>query len=251
MSTFAESFFIMLAEKDIQGLKQLNLKALFFDMDGVLFNSMPHHAKAWVYAFQTIGIDFNEYEAYMREGMTGSGTINELYNKTFGRNATEEECKNLYKTKSEYFDSLGIANPIVDVDKILNYAKEVGLDIYIVTGSGQKSLLTKLNHTFPNIFSSEKMVTAYDVKKGKPDPEPYLMALKKGGFNKNEAIVIENAPLGVLSGHSAGIFTIAVNTGILKDEELTSRGCDLLYHNMTEFLQDLPQIVKLSQTSEK
>ena len=93
------------------------------------------------------------------------------------------------------------------------------------------------------------MVTAYDVKKGKPDPEPYLMALKKGGFNKNEAIVIENAPLGVQSGHSAGIFTIAVNTGILKDEELNSRGCDLLYHNMKELLQDLPLIVKHSQSS--
>ena len=71
----------MLAEKDILILKQLNLKAFFFDMDGVLFDSMPHHAKAWVYALKTIGIDFNEYEAYMREGMTGSGTINELFNR--------------------------------------------------------------------------------------------------------------------------------------------------------------------------
>ena len=93
------------------------------------------------------------------------------------------------------------------------------------------------------------MITAYDVKKGKPDPEPYLMALKKGGFKNNEAIVIENAPLGIQAGHNAGIFTIAVNTGILKDEELTSRGCDLLYHNMNDFLQDLPFIIKNSQTT--
>ena len=239
----------MLVKKDIQGLEKLNLKALFFDMDGVLFNSMPHHAKAWIYAFKSIGIEFNEYEAYMREGMTGSGTINELFNKTYGRNASQDECDKLYKTKSEYFDQLGIASPIEDVDKVLNFAKNAGLDIYIVTGSGQKSLLTKLDHSFPNIFSSDKMITAYDVKKGKPDPEPYLMALKKGRFNKNEAIVIENAPLGVQSGHGAGIFTIAVNTDILKDEELTSRGCDLLYHNMKELLQDLPLIVKHSQSS--
>ena len=241
----------MLAEKDILILKQLNLKAFFFDMDGVLFDSMPHHAKAWVYALKTIGIDFNEYEAYMREGMTGSGTINELFNKTYGRDATKEECDKIYKTKSIYFDSLGHAQPIKDVDKILKFVKEANLDIYIVTGSGQKSLLDKLNHSFPNIFSSEKMITAYDVKKGKPDPEPYLMALKKGGFKNNEAIVIENAPLGVQAGHNAGIFTIAVNTGILKDEELTSRGCDLLYHNMNDFLQDLPFIIKNSQTTIK
>ncbi|MBQ4036470.1 MAG: HAD hydrolase-like protein, partial [Paludibacteraceae bacterium] len=108
-------------------------------MDGVLFNSMPHHAKAWIYAFKSIGIEFNEYEAYMREGMTGSGTINELFNKTYGRNASQDECDKLYKTKSEYFDQLGIASPIEDVDKVLNFAKNAGLDIYIVTGSGQKS----------------------------------------------------------------------------------------------------------------
>ncbi len=236
-----------LSDINIQALKKMNLKALLFDMDGVLFNSMPHHAKAWVYAFKSIGIDFNEYEAYMREGMTGSGTINEMFNKTYGRNATKEECDKLYTTKSEYFDSLGQAGPIDNVEKILKYAKESGLEIFIVTGSGQRSLLDKLNHTFPNIFSSEKMVTAYDVKKGKPDPEPYLIALKKGNFDKNEAIVIENAPLGVTAGHAAGLFTIAVNTGILKDEELTSRGADLLYHNMADFNEDLPEIIKIAK----
>lgn len=49
------------------------------------------------------------------------------------------------------------------------------------------------------------MVTAFDVKYGKPNPEPYLMALKKGGFKPNEALVIENAPLGVQAGVAAGI----------------------------------------------
>lgn len=238
-----------LTEEIRKELKELNLKALLFDMDGVLFNSMPFHAKAWIQAFKTLGIDFNEYEAYMREGMTGSGTINELFNKNYGRNATKEECASIYAEKSKFFDSYGIAKPIDNVDKVLNLAKDSGLEIYIVTGSGQKSLLNKLNHSFPGIFSSEKMVTAYDVKKGKPDPEPYLIALEKGHFSKNEAIVIENAPLGVLAGHAAGLFTIAVNTGILKDEELTSRGANLLYHNMAEFYNELSEIVTLSRKS--
>lgn len=246
LSIFVERIIEMLSEKTIAALGKLRLKALLFDMDGVLFNSMPHHAKAWVHTFECIGIEFNEYEAYMREGMTGNGTINELFNKTYGRNATKEECDELYAIKSDYFDSLGKADPIDNVDKVLTFAQKKGLEIYIVTGSGQKSLLTKLNSAFPGIFSEEKMVTAYDVKKGKPDPEPYLMALKKGGFDKHEAIVIENAPLGVTAGHAAGIFTIAVNTGILKDEELTSRGADLLFHNMSEFFDVLPEIVEIS-----
>ena len=83
------------------------------------------------------------------------------------------------------------------------------------------------------------MVTAYDVKKGKPDPEPYLMALEKAGLQPNEAMVVENAPLGVRSAKGAGIFTVAVNTGILKDEDLWQAGADVVLADMAALLEKL------------
>ena len=58
------------------------------------------------------------------------------------------------------------------------------------------------------------------------------MALKKGEFKPQEAIVIENAPLGVESAVAAGIFTIAVNTGPLDDQILLDAGANLLFHSM-------------------
>ena len=79
------------------------------------------------------------------------------------------------------------------------------------------------------------MVTAYDVKYGKPNPEPYLMALQKGGFKPDEAIVVENAPLGVQAGVAAGIFTLAVNTGPMPDEFLLNEGANLLFSSMSHF----------------
>ena len=79
------------------------------------------------------------------------------------------------------------------------------------------------------------MVTAFDVKYGKPNPEPYLMGLQKAGIKPNEAIVVENAPLGVRAGVAAGIFTVALNTGPLPDEALTSEGANLLFPSMTDF----------------
>ena len=78
----------------------------------------------------------------------------------------------------------------------------------------------------------ELMVTAFDVKYGKPHPEPYLMALKKGDLKADEPVVIENAPLGVEAGHKAGIFTIAVNTGPLDGQVLLDAGADLLFPSM-------------------
>ena len=99
----------------------------------------------------------------------------------------------------------------------------------LVTGSGQPSLLDNLNNNFPGIFVREFMVTSFDVKKGKPNPEPYLTALNKGRLKPNEAIVIENAPLGVEAAHNAGLFTVAVNTGPLPDSILIDAGADILF----------------------
>ena len=98
--------------------------------------------------------------------------------------------------------------------------------------SGQLSLLDRLNNHFPEIFTRELMVTAFDVKYGKPNPEPYLMALKKAGIAPNEALVIENAPLGVRAAVAAGIFTIAVNTGPLPESALLDEGANLLFPSM-------------------
>ena len=212
------------------------LKAFLFDMDGVLFDSMPYHARAWVYAFEQMGVTFDLYGAYMREGMTGSATINEIFQVQLGREATEEECRNIYRIKSDYFETLGEPQPVPHVKEVLQAVKEAGLEIHIVTGSGQLSLLDRLNDSFPGFFSRDRMVTAFDVQRGKPDPEPYLMALRKGNLQPGEAIVVENAPLGVTSALAAGIFTVAVNTGILHDNELTSRGAHLLCRDMKELL---------------
>jgi beta-phosphoglucomutase-like phosphatase (HAD superfamily) len=82
------------------------------------------------------------------------------------------------------------------------------------------------------MFERDKMVTAYDVKYGKPNPEPYLMGLKKAGVAANEAIVIENAPIGVQAGVAAGVFTVAVNTGPLPNQVLIDAGANLLYPSM-------------------
>jgi beta-phosphoglucomutase-like phosphatase (HAD superfamily) len=77
------------------------------------------------------------------------------------------------------------------------------------------------------------------VKRGKPNPDPYLAGLQKAGNLKPwEGIVVENAPLGVRAGVAAKIFTVAINSGPLPDEALSSLGADVLYHQMTEFVED-------------
>lgn len=218
-----------------QGFKGINLKAVLFDMDGVLFNSMPNHAEAWHRTMAKFGFNLSREEAYMHEGRTGAGTINIISQRERGHDASEEEIKLIYQTKSELFNQYPQAERMEGAFEVLTKIKETGLTPMVVTGSGQVSLLERLNQNFPDIFRRELMVTAFDVKYGKPNPEPYLMALKKGGLQPNEAFVIENAPLGVQAGVAAGIFTIAINTGPLPDNALLDEGANLLFHSMPDF----------------
>ncbi|MDR0973119.1 MAG: HAD-IA family hydrolase [Prevotellaceae bacterium] len=210
------------------------MKAVLFDMDGVLFDSMPYHAEAWHQAMTAHGFTFSRAEAFLHEGRTGAGTINIVSLRERGKEASPEEIQQIYAEKSEAFNRFPEVKPMAGAWKVLQKVKAAGLIPMIVTGSGQSSLLERLDKYFPHTFVPERMVTAFDVKHGKPDPEPYLMALQKGGLTADEAVVVENAPLGIQSAVAAGIFTIAVNTGPLSDDVLLDAGADLLFHSMNE-----------------
>ena len=207
-------------------------KAVLFDMDGVLYDSMRFHAQSWQEVADLHHLKATPEDFYLFEGRTGNSTINELFLRTFGREATEAEKQTIYQEKAALFNRYNDGSPMQGAAAVLAAVEAKGWQRLVVTGSGQHTLIDKLNHTYPGHFQREKMVTAYDVKYGKPHPEPYLMGLQKAGVKANEAIVIENAPMGVEAGVAAGIFTIAVNTGPLPDQVLLDRGADLLFPNM-------------------
>lgn len=220
------------------------IKAILFDMDGVLFDSMPNHAEAWVQAMKANGLKMTHRDAYMHEGRTGEGTIDIFARAQWGRASTEEERQYIYKVKSEIFNTLPHVEPMPGALEVLTAIKKMGLERVIVTGSGQKSLLGRLERNFPGMFKEHLMVTAFDVTHGKPHPEPYLMGLAKAGINANEAMVVENAPLGVESAKGAGIFTIAVNTGPLPDQVLYDAGADIVFPDHRALLEALPQLIQ-------
>lgn len=210
-----------------------------FDMDGVLFDSMKNHAQSWCETMLHFGFtDFTAAEAYMHEGRTGAGTINIVASRNGVRNVTEEEEKKIYQYKCEIFNRMPEAQPMPGAYELLKKVVAAGITPLVVTGSGQRTLLNRLNQNFPDIFRPELMVTAFDVRHGKPDPEPYLMGMRKyndffhTSLSPDSFAVVENAPLGVQSGVAAGVFTIAVNTGPLPDDVLLSHGANLLFPSM-------------------
>lgn len=212
------------------------MQAYFFDMDGVLFDSMPSHAEAWVEVMQRHNLPITYREVFINEGRTGRSVIDECYRNAFGTEAPDGLWQQIYREKGRLFESKGEPATIGGVHEVLRFLKGKGKQIWIVTGSAQQSLFSRLDTCFPDIFSRERMITAYDVEHGKPAPDPYLAAWQRSGIEKGNCAVIENAPLGVRSAKAAGLFCMAVNTGILTLDDLAREHADIVFNDMHELL---------------
>ena len=218
-------------------------------MDGTLFDSMPHHAQAWDEIARRHFLSFTPEECYREEGRTGLDILEELFRREqLKGNPTEidslshqeqiQRIQSIYKEKSDLFHALGPVLPIKGAYELLRYLQSLPhTQIWIVTGSAQQTLFDQLNTAFPGIFSRERMITAHDVRHGKPSPEPYLTAWQRTQLPKTDCCVIENAPLGVRSAKAAGLFTYAVNTGNLPISNLQNEGADCIVPDMKQLLQ--------------
>ena len=209
------------------------IKIVLFDMDGILYDSMPIHVQAYADTLSKWGLSAEPEDFYMMEGRTGNSTIDIVIQRNWGRSATEEEKKTIYAQKAQRFVELNrTSNLMPGALDVLEKVRQLGLKRMVVTGSGQPTLFNNLDTHFPGFFEHDLIITAYDVKYGKPHPEPYLLGLKKANVKPEEAIVIENAPLGIESAVAAGIYTVAVNTGPLPDKILLEAGADIIFPSM-------------------
>ncbi len=240
-------FFIHYLQK--HHFSQFDLKAVLIDMDGVLYDSMPAHDKSWQQTMDELNLSYQPHEFYFQEGRIGRSTIDAIFQQNLQRNATDEEVKRIYDRKSELFQKYNTGELIPGAVEIVKFIQISGLTPILVTGSGQPSLLDRLEIHFPGVFTPETMVTAFDVEQGKPNPEPYLVGLQKGGDLKpNQALAIENAPLGIESAVGANIFTIAVNTGPLPDSVLSGAGASMIFDSMGTLLESMPEIIQITKT---
>ncbi|MCM1292060.1 MAG: HAD-IA family hydrolase [Bacteroides sp.] len=221
-------------------LVEFTPRAALIDMDGTLYDSMPSHARAWKQMMSEVGVEVPLEEFFLYEGRTGASTINILFNRSFGRDATAEEAARLYHRKTELFSAMPPVKPMPGAAAMLDFLKMNGVECVLVTGSGQASLIQRLERDYPGTFTIDHMITGRNVKFGKPDPEPYLKAMQLIGRKPGECIVIENAPLGVESGHASGAFTVGVNTGPIPIETLCDAGADIVYDSMNQFADNLP-----------
>lgn len=220
-------------------------------MDGVLYDSMKYHTLAWQRMMEEHGIHCTRDEFYLYEGMTGAATIDLIWQREFGHPCDPERRTALYDYKTKIFKSIGGNETMKGAARMLKTLCGRGIRCVLVTGSGQASLIDNVRKDYPGVFGDGMMVTAHDVSKGKPAPEPYLKGLAKAGVRADEAIVIENAPLGVRAGVAAGIKTMAVCTGPVPKDYFIKENAWGIYKSMDDFADLLPLALDLIDSESK
>ena len=192
-----------------------SFSGVLFDFDGVIGDTMHDNYIAWTHALGLFGASATKEEYFLVEGERVSDIASILLKRCGKDPANGQkvaiEKDTYYKSHNTFRFSTGIPE---FVDSLINNKTPVGC----VSGGSRMRLLTPETSLLLSKFQA--IVTADDVTKGKPNPEPFLKGAAKLGLDPNECIVIENAPLGVKSAKAAGMFCIAVTT-TLKAEHLS------------------------------
>ncbi|MDQ4015206.1 MAG: HAD family phosphatase [Thermoproteota archaeon] len=190
-------------------------KGIIFDMDGVLVDAMPFHCKAiQTAAKQEVNIDVKQRDVYLLEGMPGeemvkellrqkryTGNIEEISDGDDNSDKLDSVAHRIHERKKKIFEQINASAPI-------NGAKELISTIRckkaLVSGAAKQEVDSIISKYYGK-DAFDVIVTGEDLEEGKPSPDPFRTALTKMGLKESEAIVVENAPLGVKAANNAGI----------------------------------------------
>jgi beta-phosphoglucomutase len=184
----------------------LSTRAVFFDFDGTLIDSMPAHVSAWSKILREVGIELEDRYFEMHEGEKAEDTIDQLL-LDYGKQHLQSERNALIERKRTLYRSMAPKGLIPEARVLVDTLRARGIHCDIVTGSIRQNIAAALSEEELSLFRN--IVTPEVYTRGKPEPDPYLTALKMSGLS-SEAVVLENAPYGVQSAKAAGLYTLAI-----------------------------------------
>lgn len=208
-------------------------KAVIFDMDGVITDTMRYHYQAWHQVFKSAGLSVTRLDVYRREGQKGITSILGMC-KDKRIPMTRDLAQKLLNKKERLFKKIFKKRFVQGSRSFVKNLSKKGFRLALVTGTSceevEKILPARLRASF------EVVITGCDVRHGKPHPEPFRKALKHLKLRAKDGIVIENAPLGILSAKGAGLRCFALQTSL--PESYLSRA-DRIFSSYRELIRNI------------
>jgi beta-phosphoglucomutase len=205
-------------------------KAVIFDMDGVITDTMPYHYRAWESVLAEEGIRVSHLDIYKREGEKGGDSLRDLFREN-GRTLDDALQARLLKKKEDLFQNIVQPKLIRGSEEMIRRFHQARFVLALVTGTSRSELLNFLPGRLLPFFA---MTLAGDeVRRGKPDPEPYRTVLERLALDSDRTVVVENAPFGIRSARAANLYCLAVTTS-LPEAYLREAGASEVHPSMED-----------------
>lgn len=214
------------------------MKAIVFDMDGVIFDSEKLYRKHWMITGKEYGIPEEEMKELCNRIAGATKEHNErLLKNHFG----EDFDYNTFRGKTmSRMDEEILANGVElkpGVHELFQYLKEHGYKIALATSTQRERAERNLKNA-GILEAFDKIVYGGTVPNGKPAPDIYLKACEELGVQPQEAVGVEDSINGVKSSAAAGLYTIMVIDLIKPTEEIKSMA-DQIYNSLYDIIDFL------------
>ena len=175
-------------------------------MDGVLIDAMPFHAEAMKIAIkEETNYEIDKKIVYQLEGMPANNLVKEIFTKyNINKELDQELIEKISERKKQLFKEIEDTHLIEGVPDLIKMLNECKCLKAIVTGAAKKEIELTIDKMI-GLKNFDVVVSGEDVEAGKPNSDPFVVALQKMNIKSSECIVVENAPLGVEAANKAGI----------------------------------------------
>ena len=214
-------------------------RAVCFDLDGVLIDTMPLHAQAWQEALRPLGLRVSKRAIYEWEGESGVVTAATLLSRT-GKPPSRRAIASLLDAKERRFQRL--ARRVRVHPRLAALLAELSaqkLPMALVTGTSAREVRRVVPSRLRARFTA--VVTGDQMRRGKPHPEPYRTVLRKLQVPPHRAVVVENAPYGIRSARGAKAGMVVALASSLPPRFL--READIIVSSVPQLCACLKQLL--------
>ena len=221
------------------------IKAIIFDLDGTLVDSVDYHAKAWVKAFEKYGYDIPFDKVRQEIGKDSTFLVEDL----IGAEEAQKHKSELADYHDKYYQDnfLDKVKPFPQVKELFEAIKKDGIKT-VLASSAKKEMVEHYKELLDIKDLVDGATSTDDVDKSKPEPEIFQSALKKlNDIDVEEVIAIGDSPYDAIAASKIGLRTIAVLAGGFERETLTRAGFIAIYQDPADLLDNYPKFLDIDE----
>ncbi len=216
------------------------MRAVIFDLDGTLVDSVYAHVLAWQRVLREAGLDVPAWRVHRLIGMSG-GLLTRAAAHETGRDISDDEAETLQKRHSEAYNSLlPVRFPLPGAVALLRHLRESKIAHGIATSGKREDARPSLQGL--DVPEDTVVVDRSDVQRAKPEPDLFLACQRRLDVPPDECYVVGDAVWDLLAARRAGMLSVGLLSGGYGEDELARAGAYRVYRDPAELLANIYQL---------